>query len=325
MRAPAIDHRLGLGVGLDVPWHPELGFATRTDGRDRVSEPVAAFFAAHGADYSHAFVSWQPRDRSRLHIDRYAPAYDDLFARVVTQPVRALHHTALNLASADPGYTSERDALIRFTNALIRRYELAWVNEDLGIWSIGGRPLPYPLPPILTDDGLRAAIANTAAVQAQLEAPLVVEFPGFSHGACVLVGDWHAYDFFAEVVRQTDSPATLDTGHLLSYQVLRGARGEALYGDLERLPLAHTFEIHLSGCALERGTGRAGADRFLDYHHGILIDEQLELLERLVPLCPNLRAITYEDPRFDEAGAIPTAARNNLQRLAAFARHWSRS
>lgn len=323
MRAPAIDQRLGLGVGLDLPWHADLGFATRADGRDRVSEPVAAFFATHGEKYGYAFVSWQPRDRSRLHIDRYAQAYDDLFARVVTQPVRALHHTALNLATTDPTYASARAELIQFTNALIRRYDLAWVNEDLGIWSIGGRPLPYPLPPILTDDGLRAAIANTAAVQAQLEAPLVVEFPGFSHGACVVVGDWHAYDFFAEVVRQTGSPATLDTGHLLSYQVLRGARGEALYGDLERLPLEHTFEIHLSGCALEPGTGHR--DRFLDYHHGILIDEQLELLERLVPLCPDLRAITYEDPRFDDTGAMPAAAHRNLDRLAAFARSWSRA
>ena len=322
MRAPAIDQRLGLGVGLDLPWHPELGFATGKDGRDRVSDQVTAFFDRHGADYAYAFTSWQPRDRNRLHIDHYAEAFDDLFARVVTQPVRALHHTALNLASTDPSYQPQRERMIQFTNALIRRYDLAWVNEDLGIWSLAGRPLPYPLPPLFTDEGLRAAVANTALVQERLEAPLVVEFPGFSHGCSVVVGDWHAYDFFAEVVRETGSPATLDTGHLLSYQVQKGARGEELYRDLERLPLENTFEIHLSGCALERLDGPR--DRFLDYHHGILIDEQLELLRRLVPLCPRLRAITYEDPRFDDTGALPPAAHRNLDRLSAFADDWRR-
>ena len=39
------------------------------------------------------------------------------------------------------------------------------------------------------------------------------------------------------------------------------ARFEALYGELDRLPLAHCFEVHLSGCALTDG-------RFHDHHHG---------------------------------------------------------
>ena len=95
---------------------------------------------------------------------------------------------------------------------------------------------------------------------------------------------------------------TLDTGHLLSYQWLLGHRGEDLYGDLERLPLDRCFEIHLSGCELE-------GERFHDRHHGVLLKEQLELLERLVPLCPNLRAVTYEDPVFDAEGALSAETR----------------
>ena len=39
-----------------------------------------------------------------------------------------------------------RAAICEFTNALARRYDLRWVNEDLGLWSLNGRPLPYPLP-----------------------------------------------------------------------------------------------------------------------------------------------------------------------------------
>ena len=99
-------------------------------------------------------------------------------------------------------------------------------------------------------------------------------------------------------------------------QWLRGHRGEQLYGELDRLPVDHCFEIHLSGCQVV-------GDRFMDYHHGILMDEQLELLDRLAPLCPNLRAITYEDPKFDADGQLLRKAARNYRRLREFAEAWS--
>jgi uncharacterized protein (UPF0276 family) len=123
----------------------------------------------------------------------------------------------------------------------------------------------------------------------------------------------HAYDFFRIVVEETGSPATLDVGHLLSYQWLRGRRGEALFGELDLLPLDHCFEIHLSGCAIADG-------RFLDMHHGVLLDEQLDLLGRLAPRCPHLRAVTYEDPRFDDDGALLPETAPSFERLRATAR-----
>ena len=69
-----------------------------------------------------------------------------------------------------------------------------------------------------------------------LAAPLLVEFPGFSAGTSIVIGSLHGYDFFREVVEQSGSPATLDIGHLLSYQWLRGLRGEDLYSELDKLP-----------------------------------------------------------------------------------------
>jgi len=120
----------------------------------------------------------------------------------------------------------------------------------------------------------------------------------------------HAYDFFRRVVEETGSPATLDVGHLLSYQWLRGRRGEDLFAELERLPLDRCFEIHLSGCAVVDG-------RFFDAHHGVLLEEQVQLLQRLAPRCPHLRAITYEDPRFDEEGALTPESVAGFERLRA--------
>jgi uncharacterized protein len=315
-RLPAVSGRLGLGVGLDLPWGAPIGFAfdpTHGTAGDRVTERVIRFLQGHQRDFAYLFVSWQPRSRDRLDARDYYAAYDDLFARAPAFAVRALHQTAFNLGALE---SYDRRPIVELTNALIERFGLAWVNEDLGLWSLRGRSLPYPLPPYLTRAGLRAAIRNTGEVQRALAAPLLVEFPGFAEGASVVVGDLHAYDHFTSVVEETGSPATLDVGHLLSYQWLRGRRGEALYDELDRLPLSSTFEIHLSGCQVVAG-------RFEDLHHGVLLDEQLELLARLMPLCPNLRAVTYEDPKFDDAGVLARKAVANFERLRAAVTRWA--
>lgn len=313
MRLPHVARRLGLGVGLDLPWGARIGFQRDAVHGDTVSDRVVRFLCAYAESFAYLFVSFQPKDRNRLRARDYFSAYDDLFARSPSFSARALHQTALNLGALED---YDRSAIADFTNELAARYGLAWVNEDLGLWSIHGRPLPYPLPPYFTAEGLRAAVRNTSDAQTRLAIPLLVEFPGFSDEASVVVGDLHAYDFFRVVVQETGSAATLDTGHLLSYQWLRGKRGEALYDELDRLPTAQCFEIHLSGCEIVGG-------RFVDYHHGVLLSEQLELLRRLLPLCPKLCAITYEDPKFDESGELRQETKESFEALRAVAAQWA--
>ena len=109
---------------------------------------------------------------------------------------------------------------------------------------------------------------------------------------------------------------TLDVGHLLSWRWWRGRRGAALLDDLERLPLAHCFEIHLSGCEIAQ-------DRFVDAHHGRLLDEQIVMLELLLGLCPNARAVTFEDPRFDAQGALVPDNRPSWRRLVEVMGSWT--
>lgn len=315
MRRPAIDRRLGFGLGLDMHWDARTGFEEDARGGARLTPRVARFLGASAAKFSHVFLSWQPRDRG-AHlggVDRYYDAFDAFFDAFGGDAPRALHHTALNLGAIEP---YDRRALLRMTNALIDRYGLAWVNEDLGLWSIGGRALPYPLPPILTPRGLDAAIANARETQRELAAPLAIEFPGFSETASVVVGSIHAYDFFRHVVEESESVATLDVGHLLSWQWRRGRRGEDLYGELDRLPLASTFELHLSGCSISGG-------RLLDLHHGVLLDEQIELMNRLIGRCTNLRAVTYEDPKIDEDGALYPKGARSAARLRDATARWA--
>ncbi len=312
MRTPDVPFQRALGVGLDLRYGDPHGFVPGPEG-DVLAPRVQRFLEAHRDRFGYAFFSFQPRDRRLLDPADYFPIWDRLFADLPAFPAVALHHTMLNLGSIDERV--DRSRLIDFTNAMIERYQLRWVNEDVGIWSIDGKLMPYPLPPILTAEGLDAAIREVDDVQRRLDAPLVLEFPGFSEGASFCVGGLDAYEFFRVLAEETGSPVTLDTGHLLSWRWMCGHRGADLFGDLERLPLANCFEIHLSGCQLIDG-------RFADVHHGVIVDEQLELLEALLVRCPNARAVTYEDPKLDPDGALRWKARPGFAKLEQIARAW---
>ena len=305
-----MDGRLAVGVGLDLAWGGPVGF--RRDPRgDTASPRLARFAEMHSGELSHLFVSWQPRGRGELCVEDYYPAWDDLFARVTT-PVRALHHTALNLGTME---SYDRGKIFALTNALVERYRFAWINEDLGLWSIGGKPLPYPMPPLLTDAGLRAAVRNVRECQAALAVPIVVEFPGFSDRMSPAIGSWHPYDYLRALCEETGAPATLDVGHLLSYQWWRGRRGEALFDELDRLPLEHAFELHLAGADVVAGS-------FIDAHHGRLLAEQLELCARLLALCPRLKAVTFEDPVLDETGDLEATSAHSFEALRHSTQEW---
>lgn len=309
---PKISEKLGLGVGLDMPWGDPFGFDVR---ENKPTEKVLNFIDRYQEDFNYGFISCHPKDRGILDSKKYLKAFEAFFERAGHFKARALHHTFLNLGAMEP---YEKGSICEFTNQLVREFGIQWINEDLGIWSIRGKSLPYPLPPYLTEEGLSACIRNVREYQEQLEVPVLIEFPGFTEGTNFFIGRIHAYDFFSELVNETESPVTLDTGHLISYQWLMGKRGVELYSDLERLPLEHCFEIHLSGCQIVK-------DRFMDFHHGIIMDEQIEILKRLIPLCPNLRAITYEDPKFQNDGALIPKAERNYMELKSCVKIWEKA
>lgn len=293
-----------LGVGMDMPWGTSRGFAASLAG-DTVAPPVAAFFERFRGTFSHVFMAFQPRSRAPLRADDYFSAYDKFFEASGSIPRRAFHHTMLNLAGDAP---YDRTRLAAFTNKLISRYKIEWVNEDVGIWSLRGKALPYPLPPILTERSLELTIKSARETQRLLDCPLVLEFPGFTEGSAIIIGNLHAYDFFRVLAEEADCRVNLDTGHLISYQHLRGRRGPALLGELDKLPLDRCFEVHLAGSELTPGT-------FRDMHHGVLLDEQLQLLQQLMLRCPHMQAVTYEDPRFSDDGELLPQTVEGFERL----------
>ncbi|WP_405661486.1 DUF692 family protein [Streptomyces sp. NBC_01166] len=302
--------KLGLGLGMDLVWGERIGFEKTGEGRP--TDQVAAFLRRNAQTYDYMFVAFQPIDYGPLTPERYFPAYDDLFALFGDGRPRAFHHTLLNTGSPE---RYERAAVADFTNTLVERYGFRWIIEDLGIWSLGGRSLPYPMPPVLTAEGLRRCVAGVAEWRERLRAPLSVEFPGFTEGGSFLVGTLDAFAFFDTVVRETGVHATIDIGHILAYQWLMGRTGARMFDGLEALPLDRCHEVHLSGCQIVDG-------RFRDLHHGVLLDEQLTLLEHLLPMMPRLTGITYEDPKFTADGVLVPKSRPNAERLFSLVRDW---
>jgi uncharacterized protein (UPF0276 family) len=126
-----------------------------------------------------------------------------------------------------------------------------------------------------------------------------------------------AFVYFNRLAEDADVWVTLDVGHLLSYQWLRGRTGSSMFDGIEALPLARCRELHLSGCQIVNG-------RFRDLHHGVLLDEQLELTEYLLPRCPNLLGVSYEDPMYREDGQLVEKSRRNYARLKALVAAWQR-
>ncbi|MFJ9831365.1 DUF692 family multinuclear iron-containing protein [Streptomyces sp. NPDC101169] len=302
--------KLGLGLGMDLVWGERIGFEKTGSGRP--TDQVAAFLRHNAPGYDYMFVAFQPIDYGPLAPERYFPAYDRLFELFGAERPRAFHHTMLNTGSPE---RYRRAEIADFTNALVERYGFRWVVEDLGIWSLAGRSLPYPMPPVLTEEGLKHCVAGVADWVERLRAPLSVEFPGFTEGGSFLVGDLDAFTFYDTVIRETGALATIDVGHILAYQWLTGRTGPRMFEGLDALPLDRCHEVHLSGCQIVDG-------RFRDLHHGVLLDEQLALLEHLLPQMPNLTGVTYEDPKFTADGQLVPKSRPNAERLFALVRSW---
>jgi uncharacterized protein (UPF0276 family) len=307
--APRAPGRLGLGVGMDLPWGQAVGFDPAAEGP---SAKVRAFLERHRGEFAYLVFSFQPRDAGLITAERYVPAYERLLGLLPAGLPVAFHQTTLNLGAVG---AYDRKPAYEFTNQLASRFGFRWVVEDIGIWSLAGIPMPYPLPPYLTDDALEAVVANVADAAARLRCPLHIEFPGFTDGMAVVAGRMDAYTWFRHLAERADAHVTIDVGHVLSYRWLLGHRGRQLYDGLDRLPLAQCRELHLSGCTVHR-------DRFLDMHHGVLLDEQIELCELLLEGCPNLIAVTYEDPQYGPDGALIRKSLRNLERLRELVEQW---
>ena len=275
---------LGLGTGMDLQWCSTRGFKKPNESDPSyIHTSTQNFLNRFQNDFSTFFFSFQRRSYGGLKAEEYLLPFEELsnLARKFSKVVN-LHHTMLNLGSTQ---SYNRKLIYEVTNKINERCNFGWINEDVGIWFLKGKSLPYPLPPILTKESLAQCVQNTIEARKNLTAPLSIEFPGFTEGASFFVGNLDAYEFFAELASRSEALVTLDTGHLIGWEYLCGRQGEEMYLHLENFPFEQVIEIHMSGSELKDG-------KFYDRHHGILLNEQVEMLDFLLPRCKNLKVVT---------------------------------
>jgi hypothetical protein len=165
----------------DLRWEAETGFAYHP-GRGRPARAARGrvYLQTHAAPLSHAFFSFQPRDRAQPCLSDYAAAWDDLEDALPSALPLALqpHGRSTSARSArtpGPGCSRFTASSRALRPALGQRGRRAVVDR---------RPAAArnPLPPVLDAQGLAADLRELRECQDGLPVPLLLEFPAFRRG-----------------------------------------------------------------------------------------------------------------------------------------------
>src|SRR4051812_38131748 len=70
IRFPNVD-KIGLGLGMDMPWREPMGFFTDESAGDTITGNLANFLLRYGPRFQYAFAAFQPKDRNRYRACDY--------------------------------------------------------------------------------------------------------------------------------------------------------------------------------------------------------------------------------------------------------------
>ena len=101
------------------------------------------------------------------------------------------------------------------------------------------------------------------------------------------MGELSLGEFFTNLVKETGCGIVLDVSHVYSYAIYKNIEPLEV---LNSLPLEKALEIHIAGGS----THPNHTWRYRDTHAEHILDDVLILLKNSIPLCKNLKAITYE-------------------------------
>jgi hypothetical protein len=193
-----------------------------------------------------------------------------------------VHSTNVNPVYADA--PAEADLLQ--LGELLRLADAPWVTEDLGVWLMSERHVyPHFMPLPLTADTLVVAAENIRIVQDILGRPFNAEFPPMTY----VVGDMNAFEFFARLCDATGCGMCVDVGHVLSYQLARGASASA---DFHRIPWDSVTEVHFAGGTID--LVREGFQYHDDHGDLEVVSICLDMIDEVAGTAPHLRAIALE-------------------------------
>lgn len=161
--------------------------------------------------------------------------------------------------------------------------EAKWCLEDLGIWNIGPYSIPYFAPPVLCAATLENTINEIKILQSESALEFLPEVPSCSF----VIGDIGLGVFFTKIVEACECNIVLDISHVFSYASYYSL---SLQDALSSFPLSAVKEFHVAGGSIHP----EHRWRYRDTHSERIVPAVLDLLEFAIPLCRNLKAITYE-------------------------------
>lgn len=159
--------------------------------------------------------------------------------------------------------------------------------------------LGYFIPPILNEDSLRYALARIREVQQAVPTPVAIEPPPMTF----VVGRMPLFSFFGRLAREADCAILLDMGHLVSYEM---ASGQDVCAALADLPCAQVVEVHIAGGRIKSSDGGA---IYVDAHECAILEPSWQMLVKLLPHLPQLKAVCYECEGMDQDTVLTTLAR----------------
>ncbi|HJL04818.1 MAG TPA: DUF692 family protein [Polyangiaceae bacterium LLY-WYZ-15_(1-7)] len=202
------------------------------------------------------------------------------FRRDCAGPLPIVHHLSA-VAPADPGGPdlrrfAELDGISRALGAL-------WSCEDVGIWSLGPRALPYFTAPLLSREGVEHVAAGVREMLRRGSVPFAAENPSFT----IAAGELSLGAYFRALASRTGCDLVADLSHVYSYALCSGADPLAV---ADAFPMEPVVELHVAGGRVSEEDPR----RYVDSHSDPILPEVLELVERVAARAPRLRAVTYE-------------------------------
>lgn len=266
---------LGVGVSLSLSAQPD---------------PVALVQESLGP----RFVEYA----GQAEVERVLPEVERI--RAVGAPV-LFHPSYINFC----GTFSNSPAWLTETARHLGRVGSPWFAQDCAycFWQEGhgySTQLGYFLPPILNEASLRQAIERVREVKTAVPVTVAIEPPPMTF----VVGSMPLFTFFGRLANEADCALLLDMGHLVSWEMASGRR---VCDALADLPCERVIEVHVAGGKLRQTkTGPV----YIDMHESVILDEVWSMLERMLPLLPNVKALCYECEGMDHATVMA-----GLQRL----------
>lgn len=228
---------------------------------------------------------WREDERGDLVANGFHAHFERV--RDATRLPFVAHGVAFSLGSARPDPTRRARHLARV--ALDQAaFDFRWYTDHLGVTELASRSVTLPIALPLVPAAARAVRASLDAMRT------VVRDTGCENSAFYYaLGDPLAEpEFLRDALSHERSHLLLDLHNVWTNSTNLGFDA---WSYVERLPLDKVIEIHVSGGVdSDPAWLPSGAKVRLDSHDAAVPEEVWALLERVLPLVPNLRGVTLE-------------------------------